>query len=119
MTDGRHPTSASLSLETASRRDFLKGSTAAVVATGLTVPLVHAAGSDTIKVGLVGCGGRGSGATEQCLTADFEHQAGRHGRRLRGPARGTPLDAQGLTGRLTDRRPQGPPGTRDSKPTRT
>jgi predicted dehydrogenase len=61
-----------------SRREFLKGSTATVVgaatatavSTGLTVPLVHAAGSSTIKVGLVGCGGRGSGAAEQALTAD-------------------------------------------------
>jgi len=53
----------------------LKGSTAAVagataVSTGLAVPLVHAAGSSTIKVGLVGCGGRGSGAAEQALKAD-------------------------------------------------
>jgi predicted dehydrogenase len=58
---------------TASRRDFLRGTTiaaAATVSTGLAAPLVHAAGSDTIKVGLVGCGGRGSGAAEQALTAD-------------------------------------------------
>jgi predicted dehydrogenase len=31
---------------------------------------VHAQGSDTIKVGLLGCGGRGSGAVRQCLDAD-------------------------------------------------
>ena len=30
----------------------------------------HVAGSDRIKVGLVGCGGRGTGAAEQALTAD-------------------------------------------------
>jgi predicted dehydrogenase len=58
----------------ATRRDFLKGSTIAGAAvglsTGLTAPLVHAAGSDAIKVGLVGCGGRGTGAAEQALTAD-------------------------------------------------
>src|SRR5947208_4003285 len=30
----------------------------------------HAAGGDTLKVGLVGCGGRGTGAAEQALTAD-------------------------------------------------
>jgi predicted dehydrogenase len=30
----------------------------------------HAAGSDTLRVGLVGCGGRGTGAAEQALTAD-------------------------------------------------
>jgi predicted dehydrogenase len=61
------------SSSTASRRDFLKGTTAAAAATlstGLAAPLVHAAGSDTIKVGLIGCGGRGSGAAEQALTAD-------------------------------------------------
>jgi predicted dehydrogenase len=45
-------------------------SAAAAVSTGLTVPMVHAAGSGTIKIGLVGCGGRGSGAAEQALTAD-------------------------------------------------
>jgi predicted dehydrogenase len=32
--------------------------------------MVHAGGSGTIKVGLVGCGGRGTGAAEQALTAD-------------------------------------------------
>jgi len=65
--------STPVSSQSASRRDFLRGSTAAVAATlstGLAVPLVHAAGSGTIKVGLVGCGGRGSGAAEQALTAD-------------------------------------------------
>jgi predicted dehydrogenase len=36
----------------------------------LAVPLVHAGGSGMIKVGLVGCGGRGTGAAEQALTAD-------------------------------------------------
>ncbi|MCX7887480.1 MAG: Gfo/Idh/MocA family oxidoreductase [Verrucomicrobiae bacterium] len=31
---------------------------------------VHAAGSDVIKVGLLGCGGRGLGAIRHCLSAD-------------------------------------------------
>ena len=61
-----------------SRREFLTGSTAALAgvgvaataASGLSVPLVHAGGSSTIKIGLVGCGGRGSGAAEQALKAD-------------------------------------------------
>ena len=46
-----------------SRRRFLQTSAlgAAAVAAG-TVPAVHAAGSDVLKVGLVGCGGRGRGA---------------------------------------------------------
>jgi predicted dehydrogenase len=31
---------------------------------------VHAAGSDLLKVGLIGCGGRGTGAAIQALSAD-------------------------------------------------
>jgi len=52
------------------RRDFLKA-TAAVAGTAALagVPSVHAAGSDLIRVGLVGCGGRGSGAASQNLHA--------------------------------------------------
>ncbi len=54
----------------ATRRDFLKttavaAGTAAV--TQLSLSAVHAAGSDQIKVGIVGCGGRGSGAGEDVL----------------------------------------------------
>ena len=49
--------------------------TAATVATAATASLnlplnAHAAGSDLLRVGLVGCGGRGTGAAEQALTAD-------------------------------------------------
>lgn len=55
----------------ASRRDFLKTATvaagAAVVSNLSLAPSVHAAGSDRIKVGLVGCGGRGGGAAEDVL----------------------------------------------------
>ena len=55
------------------RREFLKSSTAVVggvVAAGLgTIPAVHAAGSDEIRVGLIGCGGRGTGAAEDVVTA--------------------------------------------------
>jgi predicted dehydrogenase len=59
--------------QSASRRDFLK--TSAVVAgttlaSGLIVPAVHAGGSDVLRVGLVGCGGRGTGAAMQALRAD-------------------------------------------------
>jgi len=49
----------------ATRRDFLKttGAVAAASAlSGVAVPSVHAAGSDVINIGLVGCGGRGTGA---------------------------------------------------------
>jgi predicted dehydrogenase len=53
-----------------SRRDFLKTS-AAVVAGSLALErTVHAAGSDVLRVGLIGCGGRGTGAAEQALSAD-------------------------------------------------
>ena len=48
------------------RRDFLK--TTAVAAGSLALAAnVHAAGDDTIKVGIVGCGGRGSGAAGNVL----------------------------------------------------
>jgi len=53
-----------------SRRDFLKDSTRLAAATalaGVALPHVHAAGSDLIQVALVGCGGRGTGATVNAL----------------------------------------------------
>ena len=55
-----------------SRRDFLRSSTAAVagaaVAGGLDLDrCAHAAGSDQIKIALIGCGGRGTGAAANCL----------------------------------------------------
>lgn len=43
--------------------------TASLLAAAAAMP-VHAAGSDKLKVGLLGCGGRGSGAIRQCLNAD-------------------------------------------------
>jgi predicted dehydrogenase len=52
-----------------SRRDFLKTSAAAVATLSLA-PAVHAAGGDVLKVGLIGCGGRGTGAAGQALRAD-------------------------------------------------
>src|SRR4051812_36078770 len=59
----------------ASRRDFLNASAATVATATLTalpglVPQVHAAGSDVIRIGLIGCGGRGTGAATQALHAD-------------------------------------------------
>ena len=58
-----------------SRREFLTRSSAAVVAGTLAsqlslAPRAFAAGSDVLKIGLVGCGGRGSGAASQALHAD-------------------------------------------------
>ena len=57
-----------------SRRDFLASSAAlagAAVAGSLSVARsAHAAGSDTLKIGMIGCGGRGTGAAANALTAD-------------------------------------------------
>jgi len=56
----------------ATRRSFLKTSAAAGTAlAGLAAGgAVHAAGSDVIRVGLIGCGGRNTGAAVQALNAD-------------------------------------------------
>jgi myo-inositol 2-dehydrogenase/D-chiro-inositol 1-dehydrogenase len=53
------------------RRDFLKAS-AAVAGVAATVGGASAfvAGNDTIKVGLIGCGGRGTGAVRNILEAE-------------------------------------------------
>jgi predicted dehydrogenase len=58
-----------------SRRDFLKSSStlaaASAVASSLSIARsAHASVDDTIKVGLIGCGGRGRGAAVQALSAD-------------------------------------------------
>lgn len=53
------------------RRSLLKtaGSVAALSALGgVSVPAVHAAGSDMVQVAIVGCGGRGSGAAVQSVS---------------------------------------------------
>jgi predicted dehydrogenase len=55
-----------------SRREFLKRSTATMTGVALAGGLnlartAHAAGSDTIKIALVGCGGRGTGAAVNAL----------------------------------------------------
>ena len=57
------------------RRSFLKGSTAAAIGGSLSATLgsarmVHAAGNETLRVGLVGCGGRGNGAAVNACRAD-------------------------------------------------
>ena len=59
---------------TTSRREFLK--TSALVGGALAAPailpgnLFAKANSDTLRIGLIGCGGRGTGAASQALTAD-------------------------------------------------
>lgn len=51
-----------------SRRQFLKAS--AALGTLALAPSVYAAGSDTIKVGLIGCGGRGPQAARNAVDGD-------------------------------------------------
>lgn len=58
-----------------SRRDFLKTSTAAAVGSVFAANLAltsrtYGANGDPLKVGLIGCGGRGTGAASQALHAD-------------------------------------------------
>jgi myo-inositol 2-dehydrogenase/D-chiro-inositol 1-dehydrogenase len=65
--DMKTPT-PSTSSDTLSRRSFLEGSVA--VAAAAAIPGgAHAAGSDAIRIGLVGCGGRGLGAAMQAVAA--------------------------------------------------
>lgn len=56
-----------------SRRDFVRAG--AAVTAGIALPTgayahgVHATGSDTIRIGVIGCGGRGTGAAFQSIEA--------------------------------------------------
>lgn len=56
------------------RRDFLKtgaaGAAGAALAAGFPAPIRAASVDNAIKVGLVGCGGRGTGAASQAVKAD-------------------------------------------------
>ncbi|NLX54836.1 MAG: Gfo/Idh/MocA family oxidoreductase [Planctomycetaceae bacterium] len=60
---------------TTSRRTFLTQTTATVVGGTLAATLggarmAHASGSDILKVGLIGCGGRGNGAAVNAMNAE-------------------------------------------------
>src|SRR5579863_8725154 len=67
-------TAASAQTTQPNRRQFMKSSAAAVAGAALISPALssalYAKGSETLKVGLVGCGGRGGGAAIQALHAD-------------------------------------------------
>tara|TARA_B100001059_G_scaffold236561_1_gene287805 strand:+ start:22671 stop:23999 length:1329 start_codon:yes stop_codon:yes gene_type:complete len=53
------------------RRQFVRTSSATLGVAALTTPAMGwIQGSDTIKVGLIGCGGRGTGAAGQAMRAD-------------------------------------------------
>src|SRR5256885_6088883 len=71
MNEPNHPTSPAQS----TRRDFLKKTSTAVAGGALLGGLsversASAAGSDTLKLALIGCGGRGSGAADQALSTE-------------------------------------------------
>ncbi len=53
------------------RRDFLKRSAAGVASAGVlsVAQSAHAAGNESIRIGLIGCGGRGTGVTSSSLAA--------------------------------------------------
>lgn len=55
--------------QSSNRRDFLRAA-GAMALTAAAAPGVHARGEETIKIGLIGCGGRGGGAVRDCLAAD-------------------------------------------------
>lgn len=52
------------------RRQFVGASALSLAVGSLLAPAVHAAGTDVLKIGLIGCGGRGTGAASQALRAD-------------------------------------------------
>src|SRR5262245_57940070 len=58
-----------------SRRQSIQHSSAVAVGGSIaasfgTIPAVHAQGSETVNVALIGCGGRGSGAALNAMKAD-------------------------------------------------
>ncbi len=55
-----------------SRRDLIRAASTAALATaaGTLSHTAHAAGTETLRLGLVGCGGRGTGAAANSLDAD-------------------------------------------------
>ncbi|MGM0488782.1 MAG: Gfo/Idh/MocA family protein [Planctomycetota bacterium] len=65
-----HHCASSANSRSATRRDFLKTSSAMAMVTGIGLARsAHAAGSDEIRIALVGCGGRGTGAAVNALNA--------------------------------------------------
>jgi myo-inositol 2-dehydrogenase / D-chiro-inositol 1-dehydrogenase len=91
-----------------SRRDFLRGSTAAIVGSAFAGSLsiarsAHAAGDDEIKIALIGCGGRGSGAAKQALSTagkvKLVAMADAFADRLEGSLKGLSAE-EGIQGRI-------------------
>ncbi len=77
----------------ASRREFIRSTTSVAMGTAVAagisgIPAVHAAGTDTIRVGVIGCGGRGSGAVQNCLDSAPNLQIVALGDAFKGQAEG-------------------------------
>jgi myo-inositol 2-dehydrogenase/D-chiro-inositol 1-dehydrogenase len=52
-----------------SRRDFIKTSALSSAALAYGLNQAYAGGSDDIRIGLIGCGGRGTGAVRDCVSS--------------------------------------------------
>lgn len=75
LNSAQAPAVASPSAQSApSRREFLRRggviAAAGSIATTMAMPAVHAAEDNTIRIALVGCGGRGTGAAVNALSVD-------------------------------------------------
>ena len=87
-------------LNESNRRDFIKAAGAVAVTAAASHAVLSAAapvrpsGSDKIKVGLIGCGGRGGGAIKNCMDADDSVQCFAVGDVFQDKAEG---EAKGLT----------------------
>src|SRR5262249_10530808 len=69
----RHQITTMNEISSTSRREFIKNTgrfAAASALAGVAIPHVHAAGSSTVQVALIGCGGRGGGAAANALSTN-------------------------------------------------
>src|SRR5687768_17425026 len=65
-----HNSSSSSDIAGTSRRKFIGAAAATAAAVNLPISAcAQVAGSDELKLALIGCGGRGSGAADQALTS--------------------------------------------------
>ena len=101
------------------RRDVLKTASLASLATALSGSGLFAAGaSERIRVGLIGCGGRGTEAAVNCTDGLARRRHRRPRRRVPGPAGVVARAAQGRSSRPTGSPPRPRPASPASTPTR-
>ena len=102
---------ASQASTTPNRREFLKTTSAIAAASalaGVNVPHVYAAEDNTIRVALVGCGGRGTGAAVNALV---------HHARARSSSSRWPTSSRTASSRVYDNLKEQPQATRSTCPT--